>query len=159
MPFRSVPSTPTAVLGDDLIRVFKLLHTVRQHAPRQHPAVDPMAYPMIFQLASRPMRVSDLAEVLHTDVSTVSRQVSTLVDHHFVTRGPDPDDRRAQALTLSDEGKELLTAIRTSRDVWLQGVLADWPDTDVRDFSTHLQHFASDLEASLTPSTTTRNDR
>lgn len=159
MPFRSVPSTPTAVLGDDLIRVVKLLHAVRQHAPRQHPAVDTMAYPMLFQLATRPMRVSDLAEALHTDISTASRQVSTLVDLDFVTRGPDPDDRRAQALTLSDEGKELLTAIRTSRDVWLQGVLSTWPDDDVREFSTHLQHFASDLEASLAHTTTTRNDR
>ncbi len=158
MPFRTVPSTPTAVLGDDLIRVFKLLHTMRQHAPRQHPAVDPMTYPMLFHLANRPMRVSDLAEVLHTDVSTVSRQVSTLVDLDFVTRGPDPDDRRAQALTLSDEGKGLLTAIRTGRDVWLQGVLSDWSDDDVRHFSSHLQNFASDLEASLATATT-RNDR
>lgn len=159
MPFRSVPSTPTAILGDDLIRVVKLLHTMHQHAPRQHPAVDPMTYPMLFQLAGHPMRVSDLAEVLHSDVSTVSRQVSTLVDLDFVTRGPDPDDRRAQALTLSDGGKSLLTAIRTSRDVWLQDVLSDWPDDDVRHFSAHLQHFASDLEASLAHSTTTRTDR
>ena len=76
MPFSSVPSTPTAVLGDDLIRVVKLLHHVRQQAPRQHPQVDPMAYPLLFNLKVAPMRVSALAEALHSDVSTVSRQVS-----------------------------------------------------------------------------------
>ena len=54
MPFSSVPSTPTALLGDDLVRVMKLLHLVRQQAPRQHPQVDPMAYPLLFNLKVRP---------------------------------------------------------------------------------------------------------
>ena len=93
MPFSSVPSTPTAVLGDDLIRVVKLLHHVRQQAPRQHPQVDPMAYPLLFNLKVAPMRVSALAEAVHSDVSTVSRQVSTLVDLGFVVRGPGPRRR------------------------------------------------------------------
>lgn len=158
MPFSSVPSTPTAVLGDDLVRVVKLLHHVRQQAPRQHPQVDPMAYPLLFNLLAGPMRVSALAEAIHSDVSTVSRQVSTLVDHDLVTRGPDPDDGRAQALTLTDEGRDLLHAIRDSRDQWLQGLLADWDDADIVSFTQHLRHFASDLEASLsTPSR--RTDR
>src|SRR4051794_35740785 len=47
------------------------------------------------QPQARAVRVSALAEVLHSDVSTVSRQVSTLVDLGFVRRGPDPDDGRA----------------------------------------------------------------
>ena len=157
MPFSS-PSSPTATLGDDLVRVVKLLHHVRQQAPRRHPQVDPMAYPLLFNLLAAPLRVSALAELVHSDVSTVSRQVSTLVDLGFVTRGPDPDDGRAQALSLTDEGSTLLSAIREDRDRWLQGLLADWSDDDVTSFSAHLRHFASDLEASL-PSTTRRNDR
>jgi DNA-binding MarR family transcriptional regulator len=95
------------------------------------------------------MRVSSLAEVVHSDVSTVSRQVSALVDLGFVRRGPDPDDRRAQALSLTDEGDALLVAIRQDRDRWLRGLLADWPREDVDAFARHLQHFASDLEASV----------
>ncbi len=158
MPLSSVPSPPTAALGDDLIRVVKLLHHVRQQAPRRHPQVDPMAYPLLFNLKVHPMRVSALAEVLHSDISTVSRQVSTLVDLGFVVRGPDPDDGRAQALSLTDEGTALLGAIREDRDRWLKGLLANWSDDDVTAFSVHLRHFASDLEASL-PSTTRRNDR
>ena len=158
MPFGSVPSTPTAALGDDLVRVVKLLHHARQQAPRRHPQVEPMAYPLLFNLLAGPLRVSALAEAIHSDVSTVSRQVSTLVDLGFVTRGPDPDDRRAQALTLTDEGTALLHAIRDDRDRWLQGLLADWDDDDVVSFSRHLRHFASDLEASL-PTPPRRTDR
>jgi DNA-binding MarR family transcriptional regulator len=150
MPFTSPRSSPTAILGDDLITVVKLLHLVRQHAPRQHPQVDPMAYPLLFNLVAAPKRVSALAEAIHSDVSTVSRQVSTLVDLGFIDRGPDPDDRRAQALTLTDEGRALLLAIRDDRDRWMQGLLADWDPDDVAQFSTHLRHFAKDLENSLT---------
>ena len=156
-PSSPVPSTPTSVLGDDLIRVVKLLHHVRQQAPRQHPQVDPMAYPLLFNLQGGPLRVSALAEVVHSDVSTVSRQVSTLVDLGFVTRGPDPDDGRAQALTLTDEGNDLLHRLRTMREQWLQGLLADWDPDDVVAFSQHLRHFASDLEASL-PTLSRRTD-
>ena len=151
-------STATAALGDDLVRVVKLLHTVRQQAPRQHPQVDPMAYPLLFNLKQGALRVSALADAIHSDVSTVSRQVSTLVDLGFITRGPDPDDGRAQALSLTDEGEALLVAIREGRDRWLQGLLADWSDDDVASFSAHLRHFASDLEASLS-SPTRRTDR
>jgi DNA-binding MarR family transcriptional regulator len=145
---RDAASLPV-VLGDDLIRVVKLLAIVRQHAPRQHPQVDPMAYPLLFNLRTSPMRVSALADAVHSDVSTVSRQVSTLVDLGFVTRGPDPDDGRAQALALTAQGEDLLVAIRDSRDRWLSGLLADWDDDDVAAFTQHLRHFASDLEASL----------
>lgn len=149
MPFRSVPSTPTAVLGDELVRVTKLLHVAKAQAPRKHPQVDPMAYPLLFNLTREPMRVSALADAVHVDVSTVSRQVSTLVDLGLVERGPDPDDRRAQALSVTEEGEALMLAIREGRERWLRELLAEWSDDDVRQFSDHLARFASDLEARL----------
>lgn len=149
MPSRPQTSTPTLVLGDQLIRVVRLMHAIRQYAPRQHPQVDPMAYPLLFNLRVGPLRVTALAEAIHSDVSTVSRQVSALVDLGFVRRGADPDDGRAQALSLTEEGEALLDALRDGRDQWLQGVLADWSAEDVEAFGRHLQHFASDLEGSL----------
>ena len=149
MPSTPESPTPTTALGDDLIRVVKLLHHARQQMPRHHPQLDPMAYPLLFNLEAGPLRVSALADLVLSDVSTVSRQVSTLVDLGFVTRGPDPDDRRAQALTLTDEGTTLLHGIRALREQWLQGLLSDWDDADVVAFSQHLRRFASTLEASL----------
>jgi DNA-binding MarR family transcriptional regulator len=151
VPFRSTTSSPTATLGDELVRVRKLLDVARAQAPRQHPQVDPMAYPLLFHLKRRPMRVSALAEAVHVDVSTVSRQVSTLVELGLIERGPDPDDRRAQALSVTADGEALLLAIRDGRDRWLQALLADWSDDDVRDFTAHLARFATGLEATLAP--------
>ena len=158
MAFRDEQSSPTAVLGDDLIRVVKLLHVARQHAPRQHPKVDPMAYPLLFQLKVMPLRLTELAGLLHTDVSTVSRQMSVLVDLGFVSRGPDPDDGRAQVLSLTPQGESLLRSIRASRDRWLQGLLTDWSTEEIHAFSAHLQHLASDLEAGIA-TTSRRTER
>ena len=147
--------TPTARLGDELVRVVKLIHVARQRAPRQHPSVDPMAYPLLFNLSQGPMRVSALAEVVHADVSTVSRQVSTLVEHGFVERTPDPDDGRAQVLGVTEEGAALLQALRDGRDRWMQELLADWSAEDVSTLTDLLARFAGELTTSLT----TRTDR
>ncbi len=157
MPFRSMPSTPTATLGDELVRVGKLLQVARAQAPRRHPQVDPMAYPLLYHLKRCPMRVSALAEAVHVDISTVSRQAGTLTDLGLVERGPDPEDGRAQVLSVTDEGERLLLAIREGRERWLQGLLADWRDEDVRAFTDHLSRFATDVEASLTHDTSRTN--
>ena len=146
MPFSSVPSTPTAVLGDDLIRVVKLLHHARQQSPRAHPQVDPMAYPLLFNLKAAPMRVSALAELLHSDISTVSRQVSTLEVHGLVDKVSDPADGRAQVVQLSEEGTRLLARIQQSRTEWFRELMGDWTPEEASDFAGHLERFGADLE-------------
>lgn len=133
--------------GDHLMRSIKLLHLVRQHAPRAHPQVDPMSYPLMFTLWARERRLSDLAEAIHLDTSTVSRQVSHLVDLGMVRRSPDPDDGRAQLLALTDDGVDLLLRLRSSRDTWLATLLDDWADDDMARFTTYLERFADALEA------------
>ncbi|QIM22197.1 MarR family transcriptional regulator [Phycicoccus sp. HDW14] len=153
MPFRTTDSTPTAELGDELVRVLKLMHVARARAPRHHELVDPMAYPLLFNLKRAPMRVSELADAVHSDVSTVSRQVSTLVEHGLVVREPDPADGRAHVLAVTDEGTALLVAIREGRDRWLQGLLAEWSADDVRLLTSQLARLAADLETSLTDPT------
>jgi DNA-binding MarR family transcriptional regulator len=149
MPFRSTASTPTALLGDELVRVLKLMHVARARMPRHHEQVDPMAYPLLFNLKRASMRVSELADAVHSDVSTVSRQVTTLVDHGLVVREPDPADGRAHVLAVTDAGTDLLVAIREGRERWLQGLLSEWSDDDVRLLTSHLARLAADLETSL----------
>ena len=156
MPTTDTTRPVTTDLGDQLVRVVKLLTVARQRQPRQHPLVDPMAYPLLHHLAQGPMRVSALAEAVHADVSTVSRQVSTLVDLGFVERGPDPEDRRAHALSIGESGLGLLADIRAGRDRWLRQLLTGWTDDDVRDLTGHLARLAGDLETHLT--TTTQRD-
>jgi DNA-binding MarR family transcriptional regulator len=129
-----------------LIRLMKLLQAMRQHAPRIHPAVDATAYPILFNLAAEPRRVSVLAEVVHSDVSTVSRQVSTLEGHGLVDKVSDPADGRAQVVQLSTEGTALLAGITQQRTEWFRELMGDWTPEEASAFAGHLERFGADLE-------------
>ena len=133
--------------GDTLIRVMKIMAAVRQRAPRAHPDVDPVGYPLMFNLREEPRRVSDIAAALHLDVSTVSRHVSQLVAKGFVERFPDPSDGRAHVLALTAPGRDLLVDIRARRNTWLGEVTSDWTAADLASFDRLLQRFADDVEA------------
>jgi len=106
---------PQATFGDNLVRAVKLVHSMRHDAPRPHPEVDPLAYPVLFTLWCQPRRVSDLADKVYADISTVSRQVTHLVGLGLIERLPDPEDGRAHLLTLTPAGIALLTTLRQDR--------------------------------------------
>ena len=97
-----------------------------------HPELDGAAYGLLALLQDAgPLRASDLVARLGLDKSTVSRQVSTLVDLGLVTREADPCDGRAQVLETSAEGASRLTRIREARRARGEADLADWPVEDV----------------------------
>ena len=110
-----------------LLRVQKLLLAARHTAPRVHEGVDVTAYPVLFVIAGvGPVRVSDIATSLHSDVSTVSRQVSALASHGLVAKEAYPSDGRAQVASLTHEGRSVLGRIQSTRAQWFQGLLTDW---------------------------------
>lgn len=128
-----------------LIRVMKLMQALRHDAPRQHPAVDTAAYPVLFTVAAKPQRVSALAELVHSDISTVSRQVTTLAAHGLLEKVSDPEDGRAQVVRLSPEGEGLVARIQHTRNEWFARLLADWDQDDAADFAAHLERFGATL--------------
>lgn len=147
MPQATDSTDGRATFGDALIRTMKLLSVVRQRAPRVHPKVDPIGYPLLFNLRDEPRRLSEIAERVHLDISTVSRQVSTLVAQGLVAKVADPSDGRAQMLTLTDGGRQMLIEVRGRRNGWLAEVVSDWSDADLATFDTLLSRFADDVEA------------
>jgi DNA-binding MarR family transcriptional regulator len=92
------------------------------------------------------MRSSTLAERVAADPSTVSRQTATLVDLGLVERRPDPADRRAVQLAVTEEGTELFRRMREDRVAMFDSVLADWSDADVDQLTELLTRFTTDLE-------------
>jgi DNA-binding MarR family transcriptional regulator len=70
----------------------------------------PMAQVEILQrLAEEPaLRVSDLATRHRLATNTVSNLVQQLVTAGLVERTPDPDDRRAVTVSLTEQGEERL---------------------------------------------------
>ncbi|GAB3494677.1 MarR family winged helix-turn-helix transcriptional regulator [Flexivirga lutea] len=137
-------------LSTELIQLVKKIEAVRHHTPRVHPGIEPSSYPVIFALRrGGPARISALAETVHSDVSTVSRQVSNLVCHGLVAKVSDPDDGRAQRVALTDEGDALVQRLQDGRGQWFQQMLADWDDAKARDFTRYLHEFIAALTAQL----------
>jgi DNA-binding MarR family transcriptional regulator len=97
-----------------------------------HPDLDGAAYGLLALLVDAgPLRAGDLVARLGLDKSTVSRQVSHLVDLGLVDRAADPVDGRAQVLTASAEGSARLAGIRETRRARWEADLGDWPAEDV----------------------------
>ena len=135
-------------LSTDLVRVMKLFQSMRQHATRLHPGVEPASYPILFNLVGEPRRVSLLADCIHSDISTVSRQVTMLVSHGLLDKVADPLDGRAFMVSLSDEGADLVERLKAARGEWFRTMLHDWEPADVKAFNDYLERFAASFEAS-----------
>jgi DNA-binding MarR family transcriptional regulator len=109
--------------------------------------MDRANYGVLVRLGSiAPVRLSDLAQDLGVDVSTVSRQVQSLEQKGLVDRGPDPDDGRAVRLELTRKGKAVMRKMQAAWQETIAGVLVGWKPDDIREFAALLARFASDLE-------------
>jgi DNA-binding MarR family transcriptional regulator len=69
--------------------------------------------------------VSDLALAERVRPQSMAQTVADLETDGFVTRRPDPDDRRRALVELTDEGLTRLQADRAARDGWLARAIAD----------------------------------
>jgi DNA-binding MarR family transcriptional regulator len=65
-------------------------------------------YDVLWALYHRPLRVKELAEAVVLSPTAMSRFVDRVEKAGYVRREPDPDDRRALQITITDEGRELL---------------------------------------------------
>lgn len=143
-------------LSHQLVRFMRLLE--RAHAnfhTHDHNGLEKAAYVLIAHLTIEgPKRASALAEAVHSDPSTVSRQVSTLVKAGLVERRADPMDGRACVLAATDEGRRLFDTARQERNRHIDRMLGSWPTERRRqlvelfselnnDFENYRPHFAT----------------
>ncbi|TCP56611.1 DNA-binding MarR family transcriptional regulator [Tamaricihabitans halophyticus] len=61
------------------------------------------------------MRLGDLAAKESVAAATMSRIVTSLVELGYVTRDPDPADRRAWLATATEEGARIVSGLRSTR--------------------------------------------
>lgn len=117
------------------VLIRRLRRRIAERARLIHPDLSPVAYSMLMALHdSGPQRASELVELFSIDKGAVSRQVQLLLELGLVEREPDPADRRAQILTVSDAGRERLDAIATARRAELGEKLGAWSDDELATF-------------------------
>jgi DNA-binding MarR family transcriptional regulator len=93
-----------------------------------------------------PMRAGELAECLHTDPSTVSRQVAALVRDGLLERRADPEDGRASLLVLTSKADATLADHDRIRVDFFARVLDDWTPGELDTFTRLLARFTADFE-------------
>jgi DNA-binding MarR family transcriptional regulator len=135
-------------VGTAMIRLVRLIE--RKHAQQQseHPdAVERATYHLLVHLVKDgPRRAVALAEAVHSDPSTVSRQVAHLVQLGLVERVADPADGRATFLVATDEGRRVFDENRQLRNRSLAAMMCDWPADDREAFARLLARFTDGFE-------------
>jgi DNA-binding MarR family transcriptional regulator len=98
-----------------------------------------------------PLRARELAEISRVDPSVISRQVAALVADGLVDRVADPDDRRAQLLSLSPEGATVLSRGRRAMLAVVEERLSGWDPDELRASADQLARLIADLSTPRTP--------
>jgi DNA-binding MarR family transcriptional regulator len=116
-----------ALVGSELVRLVRVLTAWRQRArdEAQWGLGDRMLLGRLVDFGEQ--RATDLAAKCFLDLSTVSRQIGSLVTRDLVARRPDPDDRRGTLLAATEAGRAQVRRYRAERDRAMAGVLAPWP--------------------------------
>lgn len=99
-------------------------------------SLDRSAYLLLRQLDERgPLGVKDLAAEFHLDVSTVSRQATSLEQKAWVERIPDPADHRAASLSITAAGRAVLAREKDRRARLYERLLQNWSSDELEVFS------------------------
>ena len=77
-----------------------------------------------------PTRATDLLATLAVDQSTLSRQLTALVDRGLLRREADPGDGRAALVVLTPLGRRTIIDTRTEWQRTLAELMVDWPEPD-----------------------------
>ncbi len=142
----SSPNAPGASAGgpavsEEIARIEAAITTLvrRTKLPNAHARitqtagvdVDRAGYIVLNRIGEwEPLRMSELAERLNVDLSTVSRHVTRLQRDGYVDRTTDPSDRRASLLRLSDTGRDAVCRVRDARRAHVAALLEEWPASD-----------------------------
>lgn len=134
-------------LGTQLVRLQRIRERKLAQLSAESGGVDGAAFVCLFRLLrDGPMRSSELATMVNSDPSTVSRQVGQLVEHGHVERIRDETDGRAYVLAVTESGRDVAGRMHSLRTANLGLVIEDWTDEDRAALVGLLDRFLTDYE-------------
>lgn len=121
------------------VLIRRVKRVIGERARAVHPDLQPASYLMLGYVAEHgPLRATAVADVFGIDKGAISRQVTHLVELGLLDGQPDPADRRATLLSLTDDATARLEEIKAHRRKLVDEQLGDWSATE-------LERFANDL--------------
>ncbi|MFE4873739.1 MarR family winged helix-turn-helix transcriptional regulator [Streptomyces sp. NPDC056682] len=107
--------------------------------------VDEVTYPVLSALArTGPRSAADLAPDVGIDRSGVTRRASRLEAAGLINREPDPHDRRAQLLVLTERGRLAVAELRARLAAHITTSLSTWPPGEAEAFAHQLRRFIAE---------------
>lgn len=158
MPTPRLPDVPGTPASDEVIEIERALTriTYLSTRARRHERLmalagvplDRAAVALLRQVAdSEPLRPGELAIRLGVEASHVTRTVQQLQKSGYVTRVPDPDDRRAQRIELTEAGREAIVRVRDAGARGMQSALSEWTPEELRQLATLFHRMVDDFLA------------
>ena len=132
---RHGPVDRTAVVTDLLLAILEADKVTRRlgEAVNRVTGIRRSNYVMLLHLYDDDgRRITDLAAALELDISVVSRRVVALEEAGLVSREADPDDRRAQVVSLTAAGREIISHNRGVYERALEDITSSWSADDLR---------------------------
>lgn len=115
----------------------------REAAATVHPDLQPLGYRVLAALADGTVTsAGEIIDRFQTDKSAVSRQLRQLEELGLVESRPDPVDRRARVLAVTDLARERIAAARSDREARLGARLDAWSADDLELVSALLRDLA-----------------
>ncbi|MFC0450861.1 MarR family winged helix-turn-helix transcriptional regulator [Rhodococcus jostii] len=150
MSVSSVPSVSSVSLGttEALIdEVFLFGRVLRDALVSEGDGHIPRALTgVLLVLAARgECRQNELATELCVSQSSLSRQITDLVDVGYVTRHSDPADGRAFRIRVSPEGMAYVKHVRTQRAERMQKLMTGWNETEAAIALESIRHLKETL--------------
>jgi DNA-binding MarR family transcriptional regulator len=129
------------------VLIRRVRRVIGERARAVHPDLQPASYLMLsFLAAEGPQRSSVVSDRFNVDKGAISRQVQHLCDLGLLVREPDPADGRATLVSASPDAVRRLDAVDRDRRRWLDEQLAEWTESDLREFVTGLERYNRALD-------------
>ncbi|MFF5302841.1 MULTISPECIES: MarR family winged helix-turn-helix transcriptional regulator [unclassified Streptomyces] len=149
-PIPEAPASPEVTeIERALTRITYLSTRARQHDRLMALAgvpLDRAAVALLRQVAdSDPLRPGELAQRLGVEASHVTRTVQQLQKSGYVTRVPDPDDRRAQRIELTEAGRKAVSNVRDAGARGMQMALSEWSTDELQQLATLFHRMVDDF--------------
>jgi DNA-binding MarR family transcriptional regulator len=132
-----------------LTRITYMASGIRQHDRLLALAgvtLDRAAVALMRQIVdSEPLRPGELAARLGVEASHVTRQVQQLEKAGYVTRVPDPDDRRAQRIQITPAGEEVIHRIQEASYRGMQMALEQWSPQELAQLASLFNRMVDDF--------------
>jgi DNA-binding MarR family transcriptional regulator len=140
---------PFIVIHGALVDIVGIMNSPQRDAAMIREAgisLDRALFPLLLIVARKgPISVTDLADLVGRDHSTVSRQIPKLEEQGLIERRSAGTDRRVREAIITPAGKEMTAIIDATRKQVAGRMLKDWNDSDLHSLAVLIRRLADDV--------------